>query len=64
MGQRIEGTQRVGQVCFGSVRAARQNRQKYHAACLVILEASICFIVRERKNDLDIIQYCSVEDRL
>ena len=26
--QRIEGTQRVGQVCFGSVRADRQNRQK------------------------------------
>ena len=30
MGQRIEGTQRVGQVCFGSVRADRQNRQKRH----------------------------------
>ena len=28
MEQRIEGTQRVGQVCFGSVRAARQNRQE------------------------------------
>ena len=27
-GQRIEGTQRVGQVCFGSVRAARQKRQE------------------------------------
>ena len=29
MEQRIEGTQRVGQICFGSVRAARQNRQKH-----------------------------------
>ena len=28
MGQRIEGTQRVGQVCFGSMRAARQDWQK------------------------------------
>ena len=29
MEQRIEGTQRVGQVCFGSVRADRRNRQKH-----------------------------------
>ena len=28
MEQRIDGTQRVGQVCFGSMRAARQNWQE------------------------------------
>ena len=31
MEQRIEGTQRVGQVCLRSVRAAWQKRQKQKA---------------------------------
>ena len=39
-GLRIEGTQQVGQVCFGSVRAAKQNRQKQRVYGLEIIHES------------------------